>query len=398
MASVRKVKWTRAGVTKTAWAVDWRAADGKRRQQQFEFKRDADARRKEIEHEEVAGSKVVSGKSLKELRAEFERYLEDRMKAGVIGREYLKLMRGTLTNGIIAELGYKPLCDLTIVDVENFDRSLAARGLATQTIKVYRATFRRFEVWAQRRGHTLKCITDEAYADIPLARPEPIKIPTKEDVEAIRTSASGFIKHTKKRTQAFAMIAIDLAIFCGMRFGEIAALPVGAVNLETRTVHIRESLAPLSGYKITKTRSGIRDVPLPPHIVERIGDWLRRHYVQNEGNRLFTSSPGGPINRANFQPTWRRILHQAGLTTETRFHSLRHFAGSWWIENGMPITEASKLLGHKNPAITMSVYAHSLRSNAEMRATLETLSSALLRPRSEHDARQTDNLLISHTV
>lgn len=35
------------------------------------------------------------------------------------------------------------------------------------------------------------------------------------------------------------------------------------------------------------------------------------------------------------------------------------------MSEGVPITMVSKILGHANPAITMSVYAHELEEDAE---------------------------------
>ena len=42
------------------------------------------------------------------------------------------------------------------------------------------------------------------------------------------------------------------------------------------------------------------------------------------------------------------------------WHHLRYNCGSYLLSENVPITPVSKILGHANPAITMSIYAHEL--------------------------------------
>ena len=41
------------------------------------------------------------------------------------------------------------------------------------------------------------------------------------------------------------------------------------------------------------------------------------------------------------------------------FHSLRHTFATRALESGMDVKTLSEILGHKNPSITLSRYAHS---------------------------------------
>ena len=58
------------------------------------------------------------------------------------------------------------------------------------------------------------------------------------------------------------------------------------------------------------------------------------------------------------------LLKEAGLPHLT-WHHLRHNAGSYLLSENVPITAVSKILGHANPAITMSIYAHELKEDFE---------------------------------
>ena len=56
----------------------------------------------------------------------------------------------------------------------------------------------------------------------------------------------------------------------------------------------------------------------------------------------------------------RRLLAEAGLPAEVRFHDLRHTAATLAIKQGIIVPTVSKMLGHSDPAMTLRRYAHVL--------------------------------------
>jgi integrase len=54
----------------------------------------------------------------------------------------------------------------------------------------------------------------------------------------------------------------------------------------------------------------------------------------------------------------RRLLAEAGLPAEVRFHDLRHTAATLAIKQGIIVPTVSKMLGHSDPAMTLRRYAH----------------------------------------
>jgi integrase len=65
-----------------------------------------------------------------------------------------------------------------------------------------------------------------------------------------------------------------------------------------------------------------------------------------------------------YEQCTRLVLKEAGLPHLT-WHHLRHNAGSYLLSENVPITAVSKILGHANPAVTMSIYAHELKEDFE---------------------------------
>ena len=48
----------------------------------------------------------------------------------------------------------------------------------------------------------------------------------------------------------------------------------------------------------------------------------------------------------------RKLLEEAGLPADVRFHDLRHTAGTLALRQGRPLHLVSKMLGHSDPAMT----------------------------------------------
>jgi integrase len=53
--------------------------------------------------------------------------------------------------------------------------------------------------------------------------------------------------------------------------------------------------------------------------------------------------------------------HAIEAFSQLRIHDLRHSFGSWKIAQGEDVIYTSRQMGHANPAITMTVYAHLIR-------------------------------------
>ncbi len=87
---------------------------------------------------------------------------------------------------------------------------------------------------------------------------------------------------------------------------------------------------------------------------------------------VFASATGRPLNRRNLcgsppegKTAGRGLgaaLVEAGVPGEgkhkVRFHDLRHTFASLLVAQGADIVFVSRQMGHANPSITLSVYAH----------------------------------------
>jgi integrase len=110
-------------------------------------------------------------------------------------------------------------------------------------------------------------------------------------------------------------LMIPLAAWCGLRFGEIAelrrsdvVLTKSAGVLKVRRGVVRVKLPGEDGegekwgrkVKDPKTQAGVRDVPIPPHLLGDIRSHLQDHTDPARDALLFPSSTGGHLSASAF--------------------------------------------------------------------------------------------------
>ena len=146
-------------------------------------------------------------------------------------------------------------------------------------------------------------------------REEPVERPmiTLEQLDAI-TAAAG------ERSRSL----IEMAAWCGLRFGELAALRKNRIDLDTETVMVAESVSVLAGgvrhVGPPKSDAGRRTVAIPPHIVPALQHHLERFSEGGPDGLVFVGPKGGALSSANFgADVWRPAVTSVGLRG-FRFH------------------------------------------------------------------------------
>jgi integrase len=75
------------------------------------------------------------------------------------------------------------------------------------------------------------------------------------------------------------------------------------------------------------------------------------------------------VVRRSYQEDFQRAAAKAGLPPEFIPHSLRHLYASTALAEGIPITEVSRWLGHKNIEVTHQIYGHLVASSFDRART-----------------------------
>lgn len=144
--------------------------------------------------------------------------------------------------------------------------------------------------------------------------------------------------------------------YCGLRFGEMAALKVSSVDQLRRRFMIEASVTEVNGQmEWTEPKDHQRrSVPYPSFLDDDVD---KRMQGREADGLLFTSAKGGVLRIGNARRDWfdpaARAAGIEGLTP----HELRHTAASLAVQAGASVLALQRMLGHDKPSTTLDVYA-----------------------------------------
>jgi integrase len=277
-------------------------------------------------------------------------------EAGNLTARSAERYRYVLNQQIAPHIGAKQLQKLSRLDVEGWHATLRNAGLAPRTIALAHRVLGRALIDAERDGLLTRNVCRIQRA------------PQIKDVEdrAIVLDVPGLIE--KLRGHRLYVISI-VALFTGMRLGEVLALRDQSLDLDRGVVRVREALEPVGTevrFKPPKSKAGRRDISLPAIVIETLRTH-RRELLEtrmrlglgrlNPEDLLFADLEGRPLAPRGISMAWATFATQVGMPAIT-FHGLRHTHASQLIAQGVDIVTISKRLGHANPNITLKVYAH----------------------------------------
>jgi integrase len=155
---------------------------------------------------------------------------------------------------------------------------------------------------------------------------------------------------------------------CGLRIGEARALQWGDVDLAIGILRVSRSIYQVDGEDVVstpKTQAGIRTITLPAQAVAALKEWrcrqaaeLMRLGVRDDLGWIWTNDEANLIKYDGIKEAWRRDCARAGL--KGTIHGLRHWHATMLLAGGLPVADVARRLGHANPSITMSTYAHAM--------------------------------------
>ena len=159
-------------------------------------------------------------------------------------------------------------------------------------------------------------------------------------------------------------MGVLLALWTGIRIGELCALQWKHIDLQEHTIQIEATMQrirqndPGSPGKTTividapKTASAARTIPLSAFALE-----LCQKVVQENRNAYILTGAENYMEPRLLQYHFRRYALDCELQGVT-FHTLRHTFATRCVEAGFDIKSLSEILGHSNISITLNRYVH----------------------------------------
>lgn len=165
------------------------------------------------------------------------------------------------------------------------------------------------------------------------------------------------LKHNDNR-----YIGIVLALYTGLRIGELCALTWENIDLRNKRILVTKTLQRIYLAKSKtvilidspKSVNSIRKIPMN----DKVYEILKFQKNKNKEQDFFLSGNKKYIEPRRYQYTFNKILKDAGLR-DYNFHILRHTFATNCIKVGMDPKSLSEILGHSNVNITLNKYVHS---------------------------------------
>jgi integrase len=248
-------------------------------------------------------------------------------------------------------VGAIPLDALEPEDVEDMMSALEAKGLSPKTVRLARTLLLSALDTAVVRK---KVSTNVARLT---KGPKRVKARINDRLNADEAKA---VLATLSEDRLYALAVV--ALFLGVRPGELFGLQWSAVNLKARTIRIHTGLKRNSeGWylKGPKTEAGKRTLPLPQFVAEALSAHQRDQKADKLYRRdgfVFCDKAGEPLKARDVLTWWHEATVAAGVGRR-RFYCSRHTAATLMLNNGVALEVVSKILGHAGYAITSDVYA-----------------------------------------
>jgi integrase len=139
--------------------------------------------------------------------------------------------------------------------------------------------------------------------------------------------------------------------YTGLRWGEAVALTGNDWDAVHSRLHIDHTLTEVGGKLVAGTPKTHqrRTVPVPGYVAQ--------HLHADAGALLLPTPAGGVWRSTNFRRRiWLPALAALGYE-HMRPHDLRHTAASLAVQSGANVLAVARMLGHRDPSITLRVYA-----------------------------------------
>jgi integrase len=244
-----------------------------------------------------------------------------------------------LRQGIREFFGNKPLNEITGMDVRSYIAQLAVRNVQARPHQSFVSSVLKAAVEA---GVLAKL--PDTMPRLPPHRKASPDSPSDDEVAAIMGVVEGWLR-----------VAVALAVYAGMRSGEVRALEVRDIDFAKKKLTIRRAM---SGKKAKDTKDHEdRAIPIAPPLLPILVDACRDKLPKA---RVVINQAGTSPKRQDLWNDLAALLKRHGLKHRS-FHSLRHYWCSALLDRGIPVPVVSRAMGHSDLKTTQR-YVHNLRS------------------------------------
>lgn len=278
----------------------------------------------------------------------------------------LKQYRGHIENHLTPYFGNMKTNEITLEAVERFITQCTSHDMFANTLRKVLTTLGSIMSYAAHPKRCYASYNPAAYAEnAPKTVKKEAEMATLEEVQAI----------TEQMVNARDKLIILTAAITGMREGELFGLKWEDIQWKHSQIFIRRTYNHGRFYE-PKSEKSKRKIDIPQELLHELKKW---HLAcpNSELDLVFPNGKGNPEDATNWiRRTWHPARRRAGIRHLTP-HSLRHFSGSFLLDEGEGMGYVQDRLGHSSIQMTMNVYRHRMREYNQNAA--EKLGKAFFR-------------------
>ncbi|EAG3294128.1 site-specific integrase [Listeria monocytogenes] len=274
-----------------------------------------------------------------------------------------------LENWIIPYFERKKISKITTMQLLDYFHEVQKKGVSPSALEGHHRVIRSLFKYA-----TLWGITE---TDVSLSVKKPTyKVPEKNIYN--RREIEVLIDRIKI-LQKYQQVMIKLALYCGLRRGEVIGLTTKDMNYNKNTINVYRAVikSASEGIKLDETKNKRkRIVPAPAGLMEEIKELAKEKKKNKDklgllwkGTKdldgktvilIFSHDDGTPFTPASVTRMFNRFLEKEENNdlTKISFHDLRHSAASFLLEQGINVKVIQNILGHSDIKVTLNTYAH----------------------------------------
>ena len=250
------------------------------------------------------------------------------------------------------DIGIRPARSLTTYQIERYIVQWVREDkLSAKTIKNMVSLLRSSYKMAIRSGLLSENPCDNV--ELPKVKKPDIKTLSADEIDL-------FMELMRKESLDFQVLC-ELALFCGMRRGEILGLTRDDVDLVEGVGRIRRARYLVDGDTIIdepKTERSRRNLACPAFVLNDIKRLIEEHAEMTDCEYLiqYVGEPIAP-DYASWQV--RRFIDSMEQLPHVTLHGLRHtFATMLNASGDFDLADISSALGHSNISTTMNIYVN----------------------------------------
>lgn len=331
----------------------YRGPDGNLRSAPRTFERKTDAARwLSLKETEISKGEWIAPELGEQT---FREYATQWMRDRVLKPRTVELYDGLLTNHLHPTFG-----DLGMSDIDE----AAVRRWRKQRLDAGPKAKRPFgPVTVAKAYRLLHAICETAAEDDRIIPRNPCHIDGagKEESDEREIVPLPVVFKLAERVPVRYRLLVLLATFADLRWGELAGLRRGDLDLEVCEIRIRNVLSQRDKgglhFDTPKSAAGKRTVSFSEELVGEIRWHLERFAEPGEQGLVFVGPKGGKLRRSNFHKSvWTKAREAVGLSA-LHFHDLRHTGGTLTAGTGATLKELMARLGHSSVRAAM-IYQH----------------------------------------